>query len=175
MPKLKVTLAAVCVWGIAKTSLHRLPLYAQLIILTVASFAAALPPSPVRAEQPLYVVGNDHGGYLRDRLIELRNLQRSGKRVEIRGQVCFSTCTMFLGLPDTCISPNTIFGFHGPSRNGQQLARKDFDYFSRVIADYYPEALREWFMEEGRNRISGIHKVRGSEIIRMGVPACRTA
>jgi hypothetical protein len=122
-----------------------------------------------------FVVGSVRGGYLSDRLIELRNLKLNNVRVEIRGRVCYSTCTMFLGLPDTCVDPNTTFGFHGPSRSGRRLAQKDFDYFSRVMASHYPAALRKWFMEKGRIRISGVYKVKGSEIIRMGVPACNAA
>lgn len=73
------------------------------------------------------------------------------------------------------MDPNTTFGFHGPSSSGRRLAQKDFDYFSQVMADYYPEPLKVWFMAEGRNRISGVYKVKGSQIIDMGVPACSTA
>lgn len=135
---------------------------------------AVLQPQAAAAQQT-YVVGSDRGGYLHDRLIELKNLKRSGVRVEIRGRVCYSTCTMFLGLPGTCVDPNTTFGFHGPSRSGRRLAQEKFDYFSRVMADFYPEPLKAWFMAEGRNRISGIYKIKGSEIIRMGVKACRSA
>lgn len=141
----------------------------------MATAATCLCAAPAVAGSQSYVVGSDHGGYLSDRLAELAQLQRRGARVEIRGQVCYSTCTMFLGLPGTCVNPNTEFGFHGPSRNGRRLAQQDFEYFSRVIADYYPEPLRNWFMAEGRNRISGIHRIKGQEIIRMGVPACRLA
>ncbi|WP_254429848.1 hypothetical protein [Ruegeria atlantica] len=130
--------------------------------------------SPANAQHSM-VVKSDRGGYLHDRLIELENLQRNGIRVEIRGRVCYSTCTMFLGLPGTCVDPNTTFGFHGPSRSGRRLAPADFEYFSQVMADYYPEPLRKWFMDKGRNRINGVHKIKGSEIIRLGIPACRTA
>ena len=133
-----------------------------------------LQPSSATAQQS-YVVGNDRGGYLHDRLIEIRNLKRNNIKVEIRGRVCYSTCTMFLGVPDACVDPNTTFGFHGPSRSGRRLAQQDFDYFSRVMADYYPQPLQEWFMTEGRNRISGVYKVKGSQIISMGVPACKSA
>ncbi|WP_235216174.1 hypothetical protein [Ruegeria halocynthiae] len=138
------------------------------------AMAAALPPSDVAAQQS-YVVGSDRGGFLHDRLIELENLRRNGVQVEIRGRVCYSTCTMFLGLPKTCVTPDTVFGFHGPSRSGRRLAQRDFDYFSQVMADFYPEPLKTWFMQKGRNRVFGVHKIKGSEIIRMGVPACRTA
>ncbi|KIC22831.1 MULTISPECIES: hypothetical protein [unclassified Leisingera] len=134
----------------------------------------ALQPSAAAAQQT-YVVGSDRGGYLHDRLIELKNLQQNGVRVEIRGKVCYSTCTMFLGLPGACVDPATTFGFHGPSRGGRRLTQEKFDYFSRVMAGYYPAPLKSWFMAEGRNRISGVHKIKGSEIIRMGVPACRNA
>ena len=154
---------------------------ARPLLHTAARMAACLGlalspllPSAASAQQT-YVVGSDRGGYLHDRLIELKNLKRSGVRVEIRGRVCYSTCTMFLGLPGACVDPNTTFGFHGPSRSGRRLAQEKFDYFSRVMADFYPEPLKAWFMAEGRNRISGIYKVKGSEIIRMGVKACRSA
>ncbi len=91
--------------------------------------------------QKPYVVGNDRGGYLHDRLIELENLQRNRVSVEIRGRVCFSTCTMFLGLPDTCVDPETTFGFHGPSQSGRRLSQEDFDYFSKMMADFLPRAV----------------------------------
>ncbi|WP_254449258.1 hypothetical protein [Ruegeria sp. HKCCA5491] len=125
--------------------------------------------------QNLYIVGNDRGGYLHDRLIELKNLQRNRVLVEIRGRVCFSTCTMFLGLPGACVDPDTMFGFHGPSRSGRKLPKEDFEYFSRVMAGYYPEPLKSWFMNKARNRISGVYKVKGAELIRMGISPCREA
>ncbi|WP_170761170.1 hypothetical protein [Ruegeria lacuscaerulensis] len=132
--------------------------------------------SPLSAEEgKLFIVGNDRGGYLHDRLIELENLQRNGVAVEIRGRVCFSTCTMFLGLPGACVDPDTTFGFHGPSRNGRRLAQADFDYFSQIMADYYPEPLKSWFMKTGRTRISGVYKIKGARLIQMGVPACQAA
>ncbi len=140
--------------------------------------AALLPlgvTSTAEAAQPSYVVKSDRGGYLHDRLIELNNLRRNGVRVEIRGRVCYSTCTMFLGLPHSCVDPQTTFGFHGPSRSGRRLAQAEFDYFSQVMAEHYPKPLRQWFMHTGRKRISGVHKIKGSELISMGVQACRNA
>ena len=173
MPALNIAPVAASLLGFARTALRK----AAPLGKTAAAAALALAivqPSAAVAQQT-YVVGSDRGGYLHDRLIEIDNLSRSGVRVEIRGRVCYSTCTMFLGLPGTCVDPNTTFGFHGPSRSGRRLAQADFDYFSQVMADYYPEPLKVWFMKEGRNRISGVYKMKGTEIIRMGVPACRTA
>ncbi|WP_348540301.1 hypothetical protein [Ruegeria sp. R14_0] len=148
---------------------------ARPLVVAAAFLAIAVAsPGTAQAQSPM-VVGSDRGGYLHDRLIELENLQRHGIQVEIRGRVCYSTCTMFLGLPGTCVDPNTTFGFHGPSRSGRRLAQADFDYFSEVMASYYPEPLRTWFMDKGRNRINGVYKIKGTELIRLGIPACRTA
>lgn len=147
---------------------------AAKVVVVLGMVSATLLPTAATAQQP-YVVGNDRGGYLHDRLIELSNLERNKVQVEIRGRVCYSTCTMFLGLPGTCVNPDTVFGFHGPSSSGRRLAKQEFDYFSRVMAEYYPLPLKNWFMAEGRNRISGVYKVKGSQIIAMGIPACRAA
>lgn len=124
------------------------------------------------ADQSAYVVQNDRGGFIRDRLVELRNLRTSGRRVEIRGQICYSTCTMLLGLPNTCISPDTQFGFHGPSKNGRRLSPDRFEYYTRVIAQYYPKQLNDWYMKTGRKRINGVHRIKGQDIIQMGSKAC---
>jgi len=80
---------------------------------------------------------------------------------------------MFLGLPQTCISAKTVFGFHGPSRSGTRLPPEEFDRYSRVISQDYPTPLRNWFMKKGRKRIDGVHRIKGTEIIRMGVKECR--
>lgn len=121
-----------------------------------------------------YVVYNDRGGFIRDRQLEIRRIRATGQPIEIRGAVCYSTCTMFLGLPQTCVSPHTEFGFHGPSRSGQRLRPAEFERYSRLIADYYPKPLKEWFMKKGRNRIKGVHRIKGIEIIRLGVKKCNT-
>ncbi len=118
------------------------------------------------------VVRNDRGGLLRDRLIELGKLRRSRRPVEISGAVCYSTCTMFLGLPQTCISPRTTFGFHGPSTFGRALDPTAFDRATRVIASYYPQPLRSWYLNTGRYKIKSMYKLKGQQIISMGIRAC---
>lgn len=146
-----------------------------LCFLLLVSGPGAL---PVQAQvtsaidtQPL-VVRNDRGGELRKRLKQLDLLRRSRRPVEIRGGVCFSTCTMFLGLPQTCISPRTVFGFHGPSSYGRPLSPKVFEKASHVIADHYPAALRSWYLETGRYRIRTLYRIRGERLIELGVRRC---
>lgn len=119
-----------------------------------------------------YVVGNDRGGALEPRLREVARLRASGRPVEITGSICYSTCTLFLGLPNACVSPRTVFGFHGPSSYGRHLDPKTFNRASKVIASHYPQALAQWYMREGRYSLRQVHKIRGSALIRMGVRAC---
>lgn len=144
-----------------------------LIVVALQVFAVIVPQAAIASDTsaPL-VIGNDRGGMILDRLRQLRALRESGRAVEIRGRVCFSTCTMLLGLPQTCISPRTTFGFHGPTRAGKRLPPEDFDYVSRVIAHYYPADLKAWYLAEGRHRMMPVHRIKGREIIQMGIRAC---
>lgn len=132
-------------------------------LFTVLSLAA------VQAAAAPYIVSTDRGGDLADRLREIEHILEAGLSVQIRGRVCYSTCTMFLGLPGTCVTPGTVFGFHGPSRGGHRLAPAEFEYFSRVIASYYPRRLADWFMARGRHKIRGVYKLRGADLIRQGL------
>jgi hypothetical protein len=139
-------------------------------ILTSMPFAQAQAVAPVRSA-PL-IVRNDRGGRISPRVKEIAELRRSGRPVEIRGAVCLSTCTMFLGLPQTCLEPGTRFGFHGPSKNGRRLSARDFDYWSQIIAAHYPKPLRDWYMTTGRLRINGYHELNGRALIELGLERC---
>jgi len=118
------------------------------------------------------VVSNDRGGLVRRRAARIDRIRAAGQRVEIRGRICFSSCTMYLGLPDTCVSPRTSFGFHGPSYYGARLSPSDFEYWSKVIASHYPEPLRSWYMRKGRTRIVSYFRLSGRDLIRMGIRQC---
>ncbi|WP_167683438.1 hypothetical protein [Parasedimentitalea denitrificans] len=144
------------------------PLRGALIVC----LGLAISSGQVHASVRPYIIRDDRGGFLRDRQLEIMSLQASGQPIEIRGSVCYSTCTMFLGLPQTCISARTVFGFHGPSRSGVRLAPDEFDRYSHMISKDYPKPLRDWFMKKGRKRIDGVHRIKGTEIIRMGVREC---
>jgi hypothetical protein len=123
-------------------------------------------------QSTVHVVGNDRGGTIRTRLRELGQLRKAQTRVEVSGRICYSTCTMFLGLPNACISPNTTFGFHGPSNYGRAAAPATFNRASEIIARYYPLQLRDWYMTKARYSINRMHKIKGSQIIQMGVASC---
>lgn len=115
-------------------------------------------------------VGTDHGGALAPRVAFVEALRQSGTTVRVTGRVCESACTLYLGVPGTCVSPRTLFGFHGPSSQiyGVGLSPAEFDRWSRIMADHYHQPIRAWFMAQARHVIVGMTHVRGSELIRLG-------
>lgn len=145
---------------------------AGIALIGMTPLAAQAQSQERGLQSPPLVINNDRGGTLRARLLELAALRRESRPVEIRGNVCFSTCTMFIGLPDACVSPSTTFGFHGPSSYGRPLDTATFNQASEVIASHYPPVLRAWYMEEGRYRINRVYRVSGQNLIDMGVRSC---
>ncbi len=127
---------------------------------------------PVGHAPSPFIVSNDRGGLLESRLRELAQLRATRTPIEIRGDICYSTCTMYLGMPDVCIARTTRFGFHGPSSYGMSLSPVRFENASRMIAAHYPEPLRAWYLNEGRYRINRPYFVSGTTLIQMGIPAC---
>lgn len=142
--------------------------------LFAASVAVlSLAPTGGAAQQAgVVVVANDRGGYVGRRAMEIEAIRAVGHRVEIRGSVCYSSCTMYLGAGDVCVSPGTQFGFHGPSDNGRPLPQDRFEHWSQVMARFYSEPLRSWFMTEARFERTGLFYLSGSDLIRMGYRAC---
>lgn len=131
--------------------------------------------SPVQAgtsSMLVRVVHNDRGGVVGARAQEIATIQRRQQRVEIRGKVCLSTCTMYLGAGDVCVHPATKFGFHGPSYYGRPLKPQQFEYWSKVIASYYPDRLRDWYMSTGRYKADGYYTLTGAQLIQYGVQQC---
>ncbi|SFJ56532.1 hypothetical protein [Celeribacter neptunius] len=122
-----------------------------------------------------YIVPTDYGGSVKKRLSDIYALRKSARKVEITGAACMSSCTMLLGLENTCVDPKTVFGFHGPSRNGQPLEPALFDQVSKIISRHYPAELQVWYMTVARYNLSGINTMTGAELIRLGAArSCET-
>lgn len=137
------------------------------LLLLYAGIAVSKTPS-------VLVVLNDDGGVIQERVDRIARLNREGTLVRIVGDRCNSACTMYLGMDTVCVSPNTIFGFHGPSSQiyGVGLAPADFERWSNIMADHYPSPIKEWFLADARYTIVGLVRVRGKELIRLGVREC---
>lgn len=149
----------------------------RITLLAATLFATTFPQTSqaqteVSFQSAPLIVGNDRGGLLRDRLRQIEQLRRENRPVQIRGNICFSTCTMFIGLSNACVSPTTTFGFHGPSSYGRALSPASFDQASSIIANHYPPALRAWYMETGRYRVNNVYRISGQNLINMGVRSC---
>lgn len=136
------------------------------LLLAVSAVQSAADPTAIR------VIQNDRGGYIGARAVEIAAINAEHTRVELRGSICYSSCTMFLGVDDVCVSPNTSFGFHGPSRHGRALPASEFDHWSHVMADHYNAALKDWFLREARHVTSGYKRISGAQLIALGYPAC---
>lgn len=113
-------------------------------------------------------ITHDIGGSVADRFVEMRGM--TGVRI---AGVCRSACTMYLGLPETCVTPDAVLGFHGPrTRSGLPLPRPEFERITQQMADQYPPALRRWFMDFARYETDGFYSLSGSDVIALGARKC---
>lgn len=152
--------------GITVFQIRGAVLICVLLILTLMA-ASGVQARP----EPALIVRDDHGGLISQRSQEIIQLQQTGQTVQIEGD-CLSSCTMYLALQNTCVTPDTRLGFHTPQIAGQRLALSDFEHWSQEVARHYPEPLKSWYMREGRLRQAGFFSIRGTELIRLGIPAC---
>ena len=123
--------------------------------LTPALLLLSLLAGPVLAEdaEPIFETGDwiietpdtltirsDGGGNIHDYADRIAAL--GDKAVRIVG-VCKSSCTMFLGHPRTCVSPDASFGFHGP-RSDDQSIRNLLGLVDKIAA-HQPADIAEAF------------------------------
>ena len=160
-------------WEGVKSKLRYVAAAAFAIGVSVVSMTAPDGAMAIQSRGVL-VVQNDPGGRLSDRVAQIQQIRASGTQVRITGGYCNSACTMYLGLPNTCISKRVSFGFHGPMSQfyGMALPRDQFEYWSGVMAAHYPSSIRGWFMNEARHTLVGLKTVSGRELVRLGVREC---
>lgn len=155
---------------------ERVKLHARKLRTTLAVTAlCSLIPLAGEASERMQV-HFDPGGSIRERFEEIERLNADGTRIEIRFGICASACTLYLSADDVCVTPSTTLIFHGPrplSSLGllkpRELEPDVFERWSKVVAAYYPEWLRDWYLETGRY---GEHSVSGKELIKHGVRQC---
>lgn len=148
-------------------------LFLSLAVLTITLTAPAQAARPKSQQAGATIVINgDPGGSVRDRYNEIKQIDRLGQKIEIRRGSCMSSCTMFLGANNVCVSPEASFGFHGPYRFGAKLSQADFDQWSRVISAHYPASVRDWYMTKARFKTHSVTRLSGAELIRHGVQRC---
>ena len=143
----------------------RLSLAVAAVLAALISPAAAFPDGNTRP----VVVTSDPGGRVDYRAAEISRFMTAGRSVIIDGH-CASACTMYLAIG--CVTPRASLVFHGPSYYGIPLGQRDFEYWSRIIAGYYPPALAKWFMESGRYRTQFSQPLDAEQIVALGGHMC---
>lgn len=115
-----------------------------------------------------HIVHYDEGGSIPQRLAELYEFQSRNISVIVpSGSVCMSACTLYLGLPNTCVSPNSTFKFHGPIGAGNKR-----EATVKIVSSKYPPKLREWYYDSGAYKSVLYKTLSGQELIGMGVKKC---
>lgn len=116
-----------------------------------------------------------NGGGIAEIAARVAEINRLEQRVEIVAPRCASACTMYLGAADVCVSPETMFVFHGP-RWGRgwwapRITGATGRHWAEEMARHYPSAVAAYFMARwdrpGRWRLTGRWLVE-----RAGVAGC---
>lgn len=140
---------------------------------TIAALAALFLMSVPAASKEIQVV-DDPGGRIVDRMVQIEIANKTNAQFQIIGEYCHSSCTMLLGADDVCISPETMFGFHGPHRfKRAKMTVDEFDRQSASLSQYYPHPIRSWFMSKAR--FVGPDEllfVSGEHLIGLGIKEC---
>lgn len=93
------------------------------------------------AEAPL-IITRDKGGNVAGYIAKREQLAASGRRVEIRGY-CASACTMLTTLPNACLGPDAVIGFHAPRFTGTEVQAPLIG--DVLMARYYRNGiLQQW-------------------------------
>ncbi|MEJ2023122.1 MAG: hypothetical protein P8X43_14160 [Maritimibacter sp.] len=149
---------------------------ATMIALTAAIATSAQAQTVGRASfapasMGVINVADDYGGYIASYMDRIDGIRAKRTPVAITGD-CRSACTLYLGAGNVCVTRSATLRFHGPSKSGTPFPQTQFDTFSKMMARYYPEPIKNWFMTKARYRINGTYAVSGAELIRLGIPEC---
>ena len=135
-----------------------------LFWVSVALLALFAMPAEART------IRNDGGGSVARYAGHVEAVRLSGNTLRIGGDYCASACTMYLAVAD-CVDLDTDFAFHGPRNRPAfgPLSPERFEHWSMLMADHYPEPLREWFVSTARYEIDGFMMLKGRDLVAMGV------
>lgn len=104
-----------------------------------------------RTESGRILIQDDNGGIISEYKIIRKKLASDPAGVALCGTI-HSAATMFISIPKACSCPDAIFNFHG--------ATKNFLYSpegTAIMASYYPEPLKSWYLREASHLIFTDH------------------
>lgn len=135
-----------------------------MIIRFLAAAALCVVASAVPAKTVIW----DEGGLINPRGQEGHDLIERGEKVRILG-ICLSACTMYLAVPDVCVSRHATLMFHGPFSVDGPISDEQYRAGVTWMADYYPPFVADWFQMIGHD---GMHWMTGQVLIDLGVKDC---
>jgi hypothetical protein len=161
-------------WG--RGASHFIRRFGGLAVVFAAARVVQDQPAAARAKPQIIsyeIISYDMGGDLGERIRIVERLSQNGTEVRIEG-TRVSACTLYLGLPNSCVMAGAILGFHGPRTRtaGLPLPREDFDRLSAVLAGYYPRQIRQWFWSEARMVTQSYFTISGRQAAKKDARLC---
>lgn len=135
------------------------------LALIGALLATSLAPPQAEAKPkggaPI-VIMNNRGGNVMEAVQYRQKLAASGRRVEIAGY-CRSACTIYITLPNACLSPKATVGFHAPRIPGTTIIPPIVD---QIMASYYRNGILQKWNSEWKHSLK-MHKISARQYVRL--------
>lgn len=133
-----------------------------------ALIGAALALLPLAAAADIVRVGefidvtNHRGGNVIEMVQTRAQLERSGRKVRIRGY-CRSACTMLVTMPNACLGPKAVLGFHAPRLPNTKIIPP---YVPEIMAQFYRGGIRKKW-NESWSRSLEMHRISARDYIKL--------
>jgi hypothetical protein len=135
-----------------------------MIIRFLAAAALCVVASAASAKTVFW----DRGGLILAREAEINKIIARGDAVKIVG-LCLSSCTMYLSMPNVCVSRGAVLMFHGPYVPNKVLPADQYIFAVNWMAEFYPPPIADWFRMIGHD---GDFWTTGQVLIDLGVTDC---
>lgn len=97
------------------------------------------------------LIEDDKGGVISEYEKERVKLASDPSGVVLCGKIG-SAATIFVSLPNACSCPDALFNFHGSTKNFRYSPEG-----TAILASYYPEPLRSWYLREASHLLFTDH------------------
>lgn len=120
----------------------------RVVVISLILLAACGYP---RSPDGRVLVEDDKGGVISEYEKERVKLASDPSGVVLCGEI-ESAATIFVSLPNACSCPDAVFNFHGATKGFQQSPKG-----TAVMASYYPEPLRSWYLRNAAHLMLSEH------------------
>jgi hypothetical protein len=126
-----------------------------------------------------FTVDSDDKGGIPDAYYgRMQRARATGELIRIGPVACDSSCTLYLGARNVCVSPEAVFGFHAvwTGWQGNPVGSFNNQRWTALFADAYKPRLRELFLSHVREywHVSPqpLMKLTGSQLSHYGYRLC---